>query len=268
METEFDRLIEHLPSASRPPLPPNWVQVEMRERREVLAEAEVVPGSRVLEVGAGSHALCTVPLAYAAGPKGSILAVQRERWDRFRPVVRASGRGDRIRAIRGDAHRLPLRDGAADLSLWVHGLRSLRDAEGMVSVFREMLRVAPRLSLADSLPLSRTDAQRAHLAMYELREELFRASTGRKDDLHYLPLEQVVRLVERAGGAVTDSRTLEVAYPNALAYFPRSLIEALPRGPRRASLLVRWDRAAELGRRSGTDHPPVGIVTADRGRPT
>jgi precorrin-6B methylase 2 len=260
----FDELIRRLPVPASPPLAPDWLQSEMRERRELLAEAALVPGSVVLEVGAGGHALATVPIAYVLGPQGAVLAVERARWGHFRPIVAASGLGDRIRALGGDARRLPLRDGAADLALCLHGLRSLRDEEYMVTVFREMLRVAPRLVVVESLPEARTDAQRAHLAMYELREELFEATTGRKDDLRYLPLERVVGLVRRAGGRVTGSRTLELSFPHALAHFPRRMIEGLPPSPRRASLLARWDRASELGRRFGTDHPPVGMVLATR----
>jgi ubiquinone/menaquinone biosynthesis C-methylase UbiE len=264
VDPEFDRLIHRLPTPSSPPLPPEWLESEMRERRAVLSEAALLPGSVVLEVGAGGHALTTVPLAYALGPEGSVIAVERERWGHFRPIVAASGLGGRIRAIGADARRLPLRDDGADLAVCVHGLRSLRGEEYLVSVFREMLRVAPRLFVAESLPVARTEAQRAHLAMYELREELFEATTGRKDDLRYLPLKQVAELVARAGGVVTSSRTLEVESPHALAFFPRAMIEGLSPGPRRASLLERWDRAAELGRRHGTNHPPVGTVAAAR----
>ena len=127
-----------------------------------------------------------------------------------------------------------------------------------------MLRISPRLFLAESLPLARNAAQRAHLEMYDLRHEVFKATSGRSDDLPHLPLETLVALVEEAGGAVEMSSPLEIDLPDAFAYFPRSLVEEIPDAPTRASLLARWDEARSKGLRHGTDHPPVGTLTATR----
>ncbi len=127
-----------------------------------------------------------------------------------------------------------------------------------------MLRAAPRVVLAESLPMARTNAQRAHLAMYDLREEVFLARSGRRDDLRYVPLEGLARLAELAGGAVDHVATREVDLPHYLARFPRDLVEELPAGPERDALLARWDAAEKMRREFGEDHPPVGVVTARR----
>lgn len=245
-----------------PPLPPEWLRWEMLERRLVLRQAPVETASTVLEVGSGGHALSTVPLADALGPDGRVLALERRRWGRFASIVGASRLGERIRPIAGDARRLPLRDRSLDLAVCLHGLRSLESEQNMVRVFREMLRVARALFLAESLPFARTPAQKAHLRMYGLREEVILARTGRKDDIAYRPLATLRALVERAGGTVEQSDTVEVDLPHALATFPRSLIEELPDGPHRADLLRRWENAEALRRRFGEDHPPVGIIRA------
>ena len=131
-------------------------------------------------------------------------------------------------------------------------------------VLREMFRVAPRVFLSESLPMARNNAQRAHLAMYDLRERVFEAATGRKDDRHYRPLHELRSLVERAGGVVERSGTLDMDLPHALAYFPRELVESVPDEKGRAELLHRWDDAMSLLERHGEDHPPVGVILARR----
>jgi len=100
--------------------------------------------------------------------------------------------------------------------------------------------------------------------MYDLREPVFELAFGRKDDRPYLTLSRLSQLLERAGGAVLRSSTLEVNLPHALAYFPRSLVESIPDPRRREVLLHRWDDAEALRRRHGADHPPVGLVLARR----
>jgi SAM-dependent methyltransferase len=236
----------------------------MLERYLVLQHVPLRPGTRVLEVGPGSHAISTVPLAFLAGPTGWVFAVERSRWDRFRSTVAASGMADRIRAAAGDARRLPVRDDAVDLAVCVHGIRSLGDDGSIVGVLREMLRVAPQIAIAETLPIGHTEAQRAHLAMYDLREEVFLATTGHRDDLRYRPLPRLVALVESAGAVVQEALTLGIDLPHALAYFPRTLVESIPDGARRDSLLARWDEAEAMRLRSGEDHPPVGAVVATR----
>ncbi len=257
-------LIRRIPLQNRPPLPPDWLRVEMVERLAVLQRARIAPGATVVEIGSGPHAISTVPLAFVVGARGRVIAVERSRWGHFREIVAASGLAGSVRPIAGEARRLPLRADAADLSVCVHGIRSLGAPAHLVTVLREMLRISPRLFLAESLPLARNAAQRAHLEMYDLRHEVFKATSGRSDDLPHLPLETLVALVEEAGGAVEMSSPLEIDLPDAFAYFPRSLVEEIPDAPTRASLLARWDEARSKGLRHGTDHPPVGTLTATR----
>ncbi len=134
----------------------------------------------------------------------------------------------------------------------------------MVSVLSEMLRVAPRVFVAETLPKAETKAQEAHLEMYELREEVFEARTGRKDDVHYLPLDELESLVSAAGGQIVDSRIIMVGLPHFLAFLPREYVEKIEDEEKRASLLNRWDTAHEKLASHGEDHPPVGIVSARR----
>ncbi len=236
----------------------------MLERFEVLEAARVAHGDTILEVGAGGHAIATVPLAYLAGRAGRVLAAERERWSRFREVVSASGLGPRVRPVACDARRLPVRDDGVDLAVCVHGVRSLGGRPGSVAAVREMLRVAPRVFLAESLPEGRTDAQAAHLQMYDLREEVFRRSSGVIDDTRYPTLDQLSSLAESAGAVVERAVVVEPDLPHYLARFSRELVERLPPGPERDRLLRQWDAADAALRQHGEDHPPVGTVLARR----
>ncbi|HZY69375.1 MAG TPA: methyltransferase domain-containing protein [Thermoplasmata archaeon] len=163
----------------------------MVERQLVLSTAHLTFGSRVLEVGSGGHAIATVPLAHALGPGGRVVAVERGRWGRFRAIVRDARLEGRVRAVQGDARRLPLPANSVDVALCVHGLRSLGSEADPVRTVREMLRVAPWVFLAESLPVAHTAAQRAHLTFYGLRAEMLRARTRRADDRPYLPLGEL-----------------------------------------------------------------------------
>ncbi len=259
---EFQKLVRSVPLQSSPPLPEYWLRCEMLERYVVLRRALPTPGATVLEVGAGPHAISTVPLAFVVGPRGRVVAVERRRWGKFREIASAGGMMDRIRPLACDARRLPLRSGAVDLAVCLHGLRSLPDDATAVAVLREMLRVSGRIVLAETLPISRTDAQRAHLAMYGLREEVFLAATGRRDDVGYRSLDAIASLVDRAGGVAESPIAVDVDLPHALAYFPRDVAERIVDPADRARLVAQWDAANAALEQYGEDHPPVGIVQA------
>lgn len=260
----FSAVLQKVPLQESPGLPPDWLRVEMLERYQILERVGIPRASRVLEIGSGPHAISTVPLAFVIGPEGSVIASEPSRWARFNEVVVASGLTDRVRPVRCDARHLPFENDSVDISACIHGIRSLGSHANLTAIIREMLRVSRRVALAESLPIATNEAQQAHLAMYNLRHEVFEKTLGRPDDLPYRPLEELVTSVEGAGGSVEMATTLEIDLPHALARFPRALIEEIPDARARASLLRRWDEADSLVQRFGADHPPVGIVTARR----
>ena len=262
--SEAAAILSRVPDQHSPPLRPDWLRCEMLERFLLLKEASIPAGTSVLEVAAGPHAITTVPLAALVGEGGTVVAVERERWGHFREVVGWTGMGDRVSPVMGDAGALPFRTRSLSAAFCVHGIRSLGEDDSIVRILREMLRVASSVFLAESLPEARSDAQKAHLAMYDLRSKVFEARTGKADDLPYRPLGQLRMLVERSGGKVRDSKVIDVDLPHALAYFPRKYAEGVSDPDRRQELLQRWDRANQLAHDHGVDHPPVGIVQASR----
>jgi len=264
-ETFRKRIISKILPRDEPPLPPDWLRVEMLERFRVLQFAPIREGMNVLEVGCGAHALTTVPLTYLVGETGRVVAVDKSRWRFFEEVTSVTGVKHRIIPLKLDARELPFPFKAFDLAVLVHGIRSLKNEEAMVKVISEMLRVAERVFIAESLPIAKNEKQKAHLELYNLREEIFEALFGEKDDLHYPTMEELKELVERAGGRVIESGTFEPGLPHYLAYIPREYVAQIKDEEKRAELLKRWDRAYEKWE-NRADHPPVGWVLAEKER--
>ena len=265
VEPGFSEVVQRLPPRNEPVFPGDWLHLEMIERYAVLRHAGIQAGANVLELGAGAHALATVPLAYLVGNTGRVVAVELERWHSFGDVVGSSGLSRRVIPVACDATRLPFPFECFDLAVIVHGIRSMRD-EGTISrILREMLRLSPRIFVAESLPVARTRAQEAHLEMYNLREEIFEARLGRPDDIRYLPLEKITELIEDAGGRVFESTVLDIGLPHFLAFIPRKYVEGIPDGEKRDNLLRRWEAAYAKIVEHGEEHPPAAVITAVRG---
>ncbi|AIU69831.1 methyltransferase [Thermococcus eurythermalis] len=262
-ETFKKGVLSKIPPRNEPPLPPDWLHTEMLERLRVLRFAPIREGMNVLEVGCGAHALTTVPLAYLVGETGRVVTIDRSRWSFFEEITASAGLKHRIIPLKVDARELPFPFRAFDLAVLVHGVRSLKSEETMVKVISEMLRVSERVFIAESLPVANNERQRAHLELYNLREEIFEALFGEKDDLHYPTLEKLKALVEQAGGRVIKSGTFEPKLPHYLAYIPREYVERVEDEEKRAELLRRWEKA--YGKwKAGADHPPVGWLIAKR----
>ncbi|MBU7044566.1 MAG: class I SAM-dependent methyltransferase [Theionarchaea archaeon] len=262
VEPGFREIIRRIPPREEPLPTPYWLHLEMIERFHVLRAVGIKEGNTVLEIGCGAHALTTVPLAYLLGPQGNLFTTDRERWTFFHSVVHASGLQDRIFPFQCTALTLPLPSQSVDCSVLIHGVRSLGDQSTMIGVFAEMLRVSPTVCVAETLPCAHTSAQRAHLDMYNLREELFQALSGRKDDVHYLPLDTLCTLMEKAGGTILSAEHHEMRFPHFLAYFPKEEILRITSRKKRRELLKEWKFAHENLLQYGEEHPPVGIVTA------
>jgi hypothetical protein len=125
-----------------------------------------------------------------------------------------------------------------------------------------MFRISSYVAIAESLPIAHSKAQKAHLEMYNLREEVFEAVNGKKDDLKYRPLEHLVELVKSVGGEDIKSEILEVDMPHYLALIPKELVLKIKDQQKRNELISRWEGAYEKIEKYGEGHPPIGIVKA------
>ena len=213
-------------------------------------------------IGCGAHALTTVPLAYLVGETGRVVAVDKSRWRFFEEITSVTRVKHRVIPLKLDARELPFPFKAFDLAVLVHGIRSLKSKNTMIKVISEMLRVSDRVFIAESLPVANNERQKAHLELYNLREEIFEALFGEKDDLHYPTMKELKKLVEKAGGRVIESGTFEPGLPHYLAYIPRKYVEEIKDERKRVDLLKRWDAAYEKWN-SGAEHLPVGWLLVE-----
>lgn len=115
---------------------------------ELLAQAALAPGERVLDVACGTG-LVTLPAARAVGPEGHVLGV-----DIAERMVQATQRGasaqelPQVSAARMDAEQLNLPDADFDVALCAFGLMYLPEPEQALRELRRVLRPGGRLGLA------------------------------------------------------------------------------------------------------------------------
>jgi cyclopropane fatty-acyl-phospholipid synthase-like methyltransferase len=267
MPARLRRLLAEQAGEENIGLPRDWALVEMREREMVLRHGGVRRGERVLEVGSGRHGLTTIPLGLMVGPRGSVCAVERERWGGFGGRIDAAGLRGRVSAVECDARALPFLDGWFDRAVSVHAFRSFHRRSDYVRALKEMLRVSSGpVIVAESTPVARTPAQRAHLEAYSLRFPSHRAM-GHPEfgDVPYPTVEELKTLARRAGGRIRKVAVFEPHLPAHLARATMAQVEAwfLSRMKEKRSaerLRGRWLRAVESLERNGEEHPPVAVV--------
>lgn len=264
IDKDFAKIIKNIPpQPEQPPvLTPYWLHIEILERYKVLKHANISTGDTVLEVGCGPHAMGTIPLAYVVGDFGQVVAVDIGRWDHFNDIVHTTPL-THITPVECDAVCLPF-TGGIDTAFILHALRSFRSEHTIVTIIKDMLRVSSSIFIAHTLPIAKTKAQKAHITMYNLRRDIFEAVTGKKDDLHYFPLEKVAEFVKKAGGVITSAYSIDIDLPHYLAYMPEEFINRIQDQSTKRALLKKWQKEKTNLIKYGEKHPPVGIVQAQK----
>lgn len=263
--SKFRQLLEQIPPEKKYAhlIDPNWIYFEMIERYLVLQEIGILPGMKILEIGCGAHAITTNVLGFLVGKEGSVVAVDRARWQNFERMVSYTGFHDRIIPLKLDATHLPIPYKTFDLAVIIHGIRNMGEDKEIISVLQELLRVASKVAIAESLPIAHVPSQQAHLEMYNLRAPLFE-KIGRIDDYPYRPLKELTKLVQTAGGQQVEALTKNFDLPHFLAKFPRELIKKIQNHTVQEEMRVRWDNANRQLEKEGESFPPVGIVIVNR----
>jgi len=271
---KLKEVIERIPKYQpHPRLPVDWYHWQIIERHTILKYARLAPGANVLEVGCGPQAIATIPLALMVGERGRVIALDRGRWGLNRPgkkgndfweSMEASGLRDRVIPLHEDARSLPFPYPCFDLAVCIHGIRSFENREVAVEVVKEMLRVSKeRIFLAESSPIARTIAQKAHLTMYDLRRPVFVAlGAAAAGDIPYFSQEELEEIVEEAGAASIETEVVEVNMPHHLAWFPPEMIDKIKDRKTREALKRKWKKATRMLDEYGEEHPPVVIVNA------
>jgi ubiquinone/menaquinone biosynthesis C-methylase UbiE len=252
------------PYQPHPRLSSDWFRWQVAERYTVLKYAGLTSGMNVLEVGCGPQAIATIPLAVLVGKSGRVIALERGRWGDFWKLIEASGLKDRVIPFQEDARSLPFPYSCFDLAVCIHGIRSFESREAIVKAIREMLRVAKeRIFLAESSPIAKNMAQKAHLMMYNLRRPtLVALGLTKEGDLPYFSQEELKLILKEAGAAKIDMQLVEVNMPHHLAWFPPEMIEKIKNERIRKNLKRKWMKAAKMLEDYGEEHPPVIVVNA------
>lgn len=262
VDPSFAQIIRKIPVRDKSEPSPYWLHSELLERYKIVSRINTHTGMNVLEIGCGPHALATIVLAHSIRPNGRILAVDQARWTFVEELLTLTDLNPFVLPLKIDATNLPVPYKSFDLSVIIHGIRSMGGDKTLRIILQEMLRVSSRIFIAESLPIAKTNAQEAHLEMYNLREEIFEAIAGRKDDRHYRPLSHLVEIVELAGGENITSEIIDVDMPHFLATLPRGYLDKIPEKTKKAELVEKWEIAFQKIMKHGEEHPPVGLVQA------
>jgi len=262
---ELRRVLKRIPSYQPDPrLPSDWFHWQIIQRHTVLKYARLASGMNILEVGCGPQAIATIPLAALVGRRGRVIALDRGRWGDFWKLIQAAGLEDTVIPLQEDARSLPFPYSCFDLTVCIHGMRSFENRESSVKAVEEMFRVSKqRIFLAESSPIARNMAQKAHLTMYNLRRPVFVAlGHAVAGDIPYFSQENLENIVKEAGAARIETQLVEVNMPHHLAWFPLEMIEKIKDRKTRENLKREWKKAAKMLEKYGEEHPPVIVINA------
>jgi len=261
VDEQFREIIKQIPPQDNSAPHPYWVHSELIERYLVLKNINIRKGMKVLDIGCGADALTSIALAYFVGKEGTVVAVDRARWSRFEKMVSYVQYQDRIIPLKLDASELPIPYRAFDLADIIHGIRSMGEDDEIKGVLKELLRVSSRVTIAESLPIAKNPAQQAHLDMYNLREPVFEAAFGKKDDFHYRTEMELVKIMESSGAKNIKSKVIEFDLPHYLAFFPKEIMMKIEDEKLQKVYLQKWKRAYAQLQEVGESHPPVCIIS-------
>jgi demethylmenaquinone methyltransferase/2-methoxy-6-polyprenyl-1,4-benzoquinol methylase len=146
---------------------------EGRIRRRAVEALGLVPGDRVLELGAGTGNGFAA-LRERVGPEGVVVGVDASEGMTRRAAARVRERGwENVHVVRGDATRLPVPDDAFDAAYAAMSLSAMPDPVAAVEAVHGALRPGGRLAVLDARPFQRFPLT----LLNRLLVPLFRATT-------------------------------------------------------------------------------------------
>jgi ubiquinone/menaquinone biosynthesis C-methylase UbiE len=264
LDPKLKTILDNIPKKGFQRLPSDWLHWQILERLKVLECAQIPKGCNVLEIGCGPHAMATIPLAVLVGENGRVVALDLGRWGNFCDYLMKSGLSSRVLPLQVDARETSFPFSCFDLVTCIHGVRSFDSRESIVKTAKEMLRVTKdRIFIVESSPFVKTKAQKAHIAMYNLRHPTFTAlGRGHLGDLHYFNPEELQNIVLETGASKVELQIVDVNMPHHLAYFPFDEIKQIKNPITREDLERKWRAALEMLDKYGEEHPPVIIINA------
>jgi demethylmenaquinone methyltransferase / 2-methoxy-6-polyprenyl-1,4-benzoquinol methylase len=200
-------LLNHLLSAG----------IDRRWRRAAIRSLALTGGERVLDLCTGTADLAIA--ARTASPQaarvigvdfaGAMLKVGREK-------LLAQGLADRVTLVRGDASRVPIRDGTVDAVTIAFGIRNVEHAEAACLEMHRVLAPGGRLAVLE-FAIPRTPIVRAAYLFYfnHILPRIGRL-VARHEAYGYLPAsvgafqtpEEFVKLLRQSGFSCVEARPL------------------------------------------------------------
>ncbi len=180
----------HMGYWSGPDAPTTIEDAADRMTDVLIAEMDVAPGRRVLDVGCGTGRPA-VRLAQARDVEVVGVTISRAQVDIANERAAAEGLADRVRFEYANAMELPFPDGSFDAAWAVESLLHMPDRLTVLREIARVLRPGGRLVLADPVLRSPdlTDKQRAVLADFY---DLFKV-------VHIPPVDDYPKLVRDSG---------------------------------------------------------------------
>jgi demethylmenaquinone methyltransferase/2-methoxy-6-polyprenyl-1,4-benzoquinol methylase len=123
--------------------------LDQRWRKRAIAELGLGPAARVLDLCTGTADLALA--ATARHPDASVVGVDFSGAMLQRGLQKVSGAGlaKRIRLVRGDATRIPLRDASYDAATIGFGIRNVAEPEKALAELARVLRPGARLAILE-----------------------------------------------------------------------------------------------------------------------
>lgn len=235
-----------------------------KERLEITKEMDLEKTDSVLDIGCGRGYFSIAAALSAKSVLGVDLMNGYGRyswWRNFKVALNELNLDNKISGVKSNAVQLPFKSRSFDVAATVHSIRNFRNYSTIEVAVKEMKRSVVEggsVCLIESLPISRTKAQEAHLLMFKCKVKF---ASG---ELDFLPKESLVEIFERVGFKELIVKELDYSWSAApplfcIDYYLPSIPERERKGAKDA-----YDEAVEMIEKWGEVSPPAlflkGIV--------
>lgn len=117
-------------------------------------------------------------------------------WKNFKESMSELKLTHKIQSLKAHAQSIPLKDNSIDKAATVHAIRNFGNKQTIQNALHEMNRLLTKegeMILVENVPIARSKAQEAHLAMYECKCNY---SSG---DVYYFSQEELLEMFRSAG---------------------------------------------------------------------
>ncbi len=117
-------------------------------------------------------------------------------WKNFKESISELKLTHKIQSLKAHAQSIPLKDNSIDKAATVHAIRNFGNKQTIQNALHEMnrlLSIEGEMIIVENIPIARSKAQEAHLAMYECKCNY---SSG---DVYYFSQEELLEMFRSAG---------------------------------------------------------------------